>query len=204
MASDGLRIKDLFPDWTTDAWNAFERLEAGRDLKVTVGSWRAVTWEAASGYVWKRMTDYVDELDVLAPLFGAWTKYRQLRQYADPTQYGPDETLLLSLREHTISASHRPTLEVLIGEQVVKKISFEIVLALTMEAVVLEVRDARIREIVAGRCRGKGSVKCAGATLVEQSTRTIELPGIALGAGIPIPAPERPVAATRHTCRPPG
>lgn len=190
MASDRLRIKDLFPDWATDARNAFERLEAGRELKTTVGNWRAVPWEATSGHVWEYMKDYVDELDALTALVGTWTKYRQLRQYADPTRYGPDETLLLSLREHTISASHRPTLEVLIGEQVVKKISFEIVLSLTMEAVVLEVRDARIREIVAGRCRGKGSFKCASATLVEQSTRTVELLGIALGAGIPIPAPE--------------
>jgi len=134
-----------------------------------------------------RIGDHVDELDVIEPILGSWMKYRQLRQYADRKKHGPEETLLLSLREHTMTIAHRPKLEILIGEQTVKALEFEVTLALVLEGVVLKVRDARVREILAGRCRGKGTFKCAGFTLLERATKPVELPGITRREGISIP-----------------
>ena len=54
----------------------------------------------------------------------------------------------------------------------------------------LKVRGGKIREISAGRCRGKGTLECAGVALLQQETDPFDLPGrISLGEGIEIPAP---------------
>jgi len=56
--------------------------------------------------------------------------------------------------------------------------------------VVLKVRGGKIREISAGRCRGKGTLECAGVALLQKETDAYDLPGrVSLGEGIDIPAP---------------
>jgi len=56
--------------------------------------------------------------------------------------------------------------------------------------VVLKVRGGKIREIYSGRCRGTGSLECAGVALLKKETNPFDLPGhISLGEGIDIPAP---------------
>ena len=68
-------------------------------------------------------------------------------------------------------------------------LEFTITLALKLEGVVLKVRGGKIREIAAGRCRGKGSLECAGVALLEKETDSVELPGrVSLGDGVDIPA----------------
>jgi hypothetical protein len=182
-------MKDMLPDWTAEVWSAVESGAIGRELKDAVAGWPALSWQTVGRSVLDHVKAHVDELELLPALGGAWTKYRQLRQYADPKKHGPAETLFLSLRDHTVSVSHRPTLEILIGEQTVQKLEFEIALALALEGVVLRVQAARIREVLAGRCSGKCTLKCAGSTLLERSTKPVELPGISLGEGIAIPPP---------------
>ena len=69
-------------------------------------------------------------------------------------------------------------------------LEFTITLALKLEGVVLKVRGGKIREISAGRCRGKGTLECAGVALLQKETDPYELPGrVSLGEGIDIPAP---------------
>ena len=69
-------------------------------------------------------------------------------------------------------------------------LEFTITLALKLEGVVLKVRGGKIREISAGRCRGKGTLECAGVALLQKETDAYDLPGrVSLGEGIDIPAP---------------
>jgi hypothetical protein len=55
--------------------------------------------------------------------------------------------------------------------------------------VILLIQDGRIKGAKTGEIKGKGSLKCEGALLLEQDLRPIPLPGsVDLGSSIPIPA----------------
>ncbi len=173
MPESALTLKDFLLARTEDAREAIEKSPAGAKLKEAVGKLPGIEW----GPVAKEIE-------------GGWKKYRQLQQYRDTTKYPPEETILLSLTEHSIASSHHPKIEILAGEVPVGSLEFTITLALKLEGVVLKVRGGKIREISAGRCRGKGSLECAGVALLQKETDPFDLPGrISLGEGIEIPAP---------------
>ena len=56
------------------------------------------------------------DVDIVGVLLGGWKKYRQLQQYRDTAKYPLEETILLSLAEHSIASSHHPKIEILAGE----------------------------------------------------------------------------------------
>ncbi len=111
-------------------------------------------------------------------LLRAWAKYRHLRQYRDAEKYPPDETILVPLAEHSVTSTHKPYVEILVGERRVGRITFEIQLKLDLEGVVLKVRDGKIWEVKSGRCRGEGRITVGAATLIEKETPLIDLPGV--------------------------
>jgi len=120
-------------------------------------------------------------------MVGAWRKYKILLKYCDKKKYGPDETFLVSLAEHTITSNHKPYIEVIVNENPIGKIDFPIALSFTLKGFVLKVQDGKIKEIQTGNCRGKGEVKCEEFTILEKQTQTYSLPGvIQLGDGVPI------------------
>lgn len=122
--------------------------------------------------------------DIMA---GAWKKYRILLKYCDKKKYGPDETFLVPLAEHTITSTHKPYIEVFVNEQLVGKIDFSVALSLDLKGFVLKVQDRKIKEIQTGTCQGKGEIKCEEFTILEKQTEPCPLPGvIQLGDGVPI------------------
>jgi len=149
---------------------------------------RGLNWEMA----WSKIIGGLDELlniSLEGILVKAWKKYQELRKYRDNEKYPPNETYLVHLVEHTIRSVHRPYLAVLINGIEIQKIEFAISLALTMEGAVLKIRDGKIKEIMPGACKGKGTLSCGEFVLMEQKTRKFVLPAsISLGGGIPIPA----------------
>lgn len=189
MADRELTLRDFLLARTEDAREAFEQSPAGAKLKEAVGKLPGIEWGPVAKEIEAKIGDVLD-VDVLGILLGGWKKYRQLQQYRDTAKYPPEETILLSLAEHSIASSHHPKIEILAGEVPVGTLEFTITLALKLEGIVLKVRGGKIREIAAGRCRGKGTLECAGVALLEKETERFELPGrISLGDGIEIPAP---------------
>jgi len=189
MAERPLTLSDFLVARTEDARQAIERSEAGARLKEAVGKLPGIEWGPVASEIEAKIAEVLD-VDILGILLGGWKKYRQLQQYRDPAKYPPEETILLTLTEHSISSSHHPKIEILAEQVLVASLEFTITLALTLEGIVLKVRGGKIREICAGRCRGKGTLACAGVPLLERETERFELPGrIDLGDGIEIPAP---------------
>jgi hypothetical protein len=189
MPESALTLKDFLLARTEEAREAIEKSPAGAKLKEAVGKLPGIEWGPVAKEIEAKIGDVLD-VDIVSVLLGGWKKYRQLQQYRDPAKYPPEETILLSLTEHSIASSHHPKIEILAGEVPVGTLEFTITLALKLEGVVLKVRGGKIREIAAGRCRGKGSLECAGVTLLEKETDSVELPGrVGLGDGIDIPAP---------------
>jgi hypothetical protein len=109
---------------------------------------------------------------------GAWNAHRALAPYGDSKLHPPEETNLVPLAQHTITSSYKPHVDVLIAGELVETIEFELELSLEIEAAVLKIQGAKIREIEVGSCKGRGKLVCAGATLLEKETHEIRSPGV--------------------------
>jgi hypothetical protein len=160
-------------------------------LKTSLTAVPGLDWDIVGDAVREKI-DEIFDVSLVDILSGAWLGYQQIRDCADPDKHPPDETIRLKLTPHEIKSTHRPEIEVRIGELPPFTIPFEIELKLSLSGPLLVIREAKIRAIDIGTCRASGAVKCNGKTLFERKTREIELPGqIMLGSGISIPAPER-------------
>ena len=129
-------------------------------------------------------------IDIFA---AAWKTLQELRKYCDLSKYPPGEVNNYALAEHVISSTHRPRFRVILdGTPCGPEIDFDVELKLTIEAASLEILDARIMKVATGSIQGSGSISCAGATLLERKTSTVDIPGkYSFGDGIPIGAPYR-------------
>jgi hypothetical protein len=116
-------------------------------------------------------------LDVGRLLAGAWKKCAELQKYGDPKAYPPDETVLVELAEHTIRSSHRPHVDVMVGESRVQRIDFDLELTLAIKGAVLTVRDGKIRAVSVGSCKGGGELSYKGCSILKRASRDVPLPG---------------------------
>jgi hypothetical protein len=153
-------------------------------ISTTVGK---PVWPDAFDEISRKVVDLLD-MNLIDLLLGAWNKYQGLKKYLDKEKYPPTQSVLVPLGEHTVRSEHRPYVEVLINDEVVARITFQVALVFTVRGVLLLVQDGRIRSVKTGEIKGKGTVKCEEALLLEQDFRTVSLPGtVDLGEGIPIP-----------------
>jgi hypothetical protein len=135
-----------------------------------------INWPAAFSGIVKNIGDLLN-ISISDIMISAWNKYRILLKYTDKGKYGPKETFLVTLAEHTIKSEHNPYIEVLLNEQLIRKIDFDISIALTLKGFILKIRDGKIKEIKAGTCKGKGTVKCENFVIFEKETESFSLPG---------------------------
>jgi hypothetical protein len=122
--------------------------------------------------------------DILA---GGWNQYRALAQYRDRSKHPPNEIALVPLKEHTITSSHRPQIEIFLNDRRIGAIEFEVRLALKIEVAILKIQNGKIKEIEAGSCMGRGTLLCGPAILFDMPSRKIQLPKlISFGEGLSI------------------
>ena len=107
----------------------------------------------------------------------AWTENKLFEKFLDPEKYNPQESILISLKKHKVSSSHKPYIDVSLNGKKIDTIDFQIDLTLTLEGVVLKIRDGRVCEIQSGTMKGSGTVKCEGLVLLKRDTGSINLPG---------------------------
>ena len=169
-------LRNLLLGNVTDTWKSIEQSEAGRSLKETAVRRLAVPWGTVSREVEERLGEAL-QIDPVKIFLGGWMKYRQFKELLERSQQSPDQTLLLSLADHSIQSTHRPLVELLIDGAVVGRLEFEVQVAFRLEGVVLKVRAGRVREVVTARGHLTGAVKCHGVALAEAKSRPFELPG---------------------------
>lgn len=120
-------------------------------------------------------------------IVGAWATARTLAKYSDDRQHPPEEIVLLPLKEHTIKSAHKPSIDVVVNDQSIEAVTFDLDLALTLQGAMLKIQAGRIRELHVGQCAGRGTLKCGATVLVERKTRTVRLPGVlTFPNGVPI------------------
>src|SRR5258705_12245456 len=145
MADGALTIRDFLLARTEDTRQAIEKSDAGVRLKEAVGKLPGIEWGPVAKEIEAKIGEVLD-VDIVGVLLGGWKKYRQLQQYRDTSKYPPEETILLSLTEHSIASSHHPKIEILAGEIPVGSLELTITLALNREGGVLKLSGGNSRE----------------------------------------------------------
>jgi hypothetical protein len=118
--------------------------------------------------------------DVLAK---GWNTGRKVLKHRDSTS---TDVVDVPVAEHTIRSTHEPRVAVLVNDVQVGEIPFTVTLALTIESVVLRLRGGYLIGASPARCKGKGTLTCGKAVLLEVPSRTFSLPDLTFDPGIKI------------------
>ena len=185
--------KNLAEFLTSDDYSGI-RQEAGKQL-------RSMKWPGAAG----KIAEHADLLldTPLTPIFKrVYLQTNILHRYLDRDNYDPEEIVLAELANHEVKSTYSPKLDIVINEQPVGSLTFDIELALVLKGLVLKIQDAKIIGIIPGSCHGRGTISFYGHALVQKESESVDLPALDFKEGIPIaprgqqsPQTERPPQA---------
>ena len=117
-------------------------------------------------------------IKVLDVFIDAWIKNDIFQKYTQIKEASPDETILIPLAEHSIKSQHHPYLEILLNENVVAKVNFEIIVSFYVKGIILKIQNEKLIEISTGECTVKGDLICENIKIFEIELRKIDLPGV--------------------------
>lgn len=107
----------------------------------------------------------------------AWNEGRLFEKYLDPDRYDPDEVIAVSLKQHEITSTHRPKIDIVLNGETLDSIDFELELKLTLDGVILQVQGGDVRAVQSGRIKGEGTLKCENLIVFHRETEAMDLPG---------------------------
>ena len=116
----------------------------------------------------------VNLMDIFLP---AWAKVSAIAAFANANEYPSDERHYVPLREHRVTSSHEPRVEVLIDGVEVFSLGLEVKLQVDFEAAALEIAEGRICAVKSASCRALGSIACQGVNIASIKTGNMTLPG---------------------------
>jgi hypothetical protein len=132
----------------------------------------------------------------LADIFvAAWNKSGTLRQHLEKSAHSPGKEIFLQLAEHKIVSRHAPHVSLMKEGAEIGRVEFEVALELVLQGAVLRLLDGAIQDVQIGRVKGKATVKCSGAVIVEKEIQPTAVPGTLKIAGTRAASwmPDRPV-----------
>ena len=133
-------------------------------------------WETVGLSIKERLTELLD-INLVEVMLRGWQKYALVRKYTGVDAAPTDETLLIPLSEHSIRSVHKPHIEILRGGRELARITFPVVLELSLDGFALKIRNRNIEEIQTGRLMVSGALKCEDVTIIEKKLQPVELPG---------------------------
>jgi hypothetical protein len=182
-------LNDFFGISVTGSWDdivgKLQNRDSLSDLKSRVVSqFAAEHWPNMVAGIGEKARELFD-LDIGWLLVTGWSKYQELREYADPAKHPPGESNLVPLGKHTLNVSYSPYLEILYNGQPFGKLAFDVILSFELEGFVLAIEDGKIKKIHTGKCNAAGKIEYKDYTLAEKALTRISLPGtVDLGDGI--------------------
>ena len=109
-------------------------------------------------------------------LADAWSKCAEILKYRDKKKYPPGETYLVALAQHSISSVHRPSIDVVVNGMRFGTLEFLVTLAIDVESFQLEIEDATIKKMRAGKLQASGEVALEGVPLYQKKLAPVTLP----------------------------
>lgn len=169
---DFFEAKPLTDTQASIVWKGETLSQVTRQLKDSVPNlfWSSAR-EAIDGALHQTLS-----IPLSSILAGGWNQYRMLAQYRDRQKHPPEEVALVPLKQHKITSTHKPQIEILLNDRHVGSLEFDVVLALEIDMAILKIQNAKIWEIQVGSCRGKGTLKFGTAILFERPTKKLALP----------------------------
>ena len=160
-------------------WKAFQKKLAEEA--------RGIKWTAAMPDLGSKIAELLD-IKIHEMLLTAWRKVEAVRQALEDSKKTPDKAIYLELTEHGIDYETRPFIDVKIKSASVKKITLTVAVNLKIKGFGLKVQNGAIRELHAGKCEGKGTVKYEKLSIAEKKFEPINFPlTIKIPSSIPIP-----------------
>jgi hypothetical protein len=131
-------------------------------------------------------------------LVRSWCDFTEIRAAADRRKTPAGATRSVPLVEHELESVHHPKLEISIEGMRSFEVEFEVKLVLRIQAAIVSIRDARVREIELGNCHGEAKVSAQGHTLRTYELLSRRFPGrLRIPGGIPV-GPAGEVRGERH------
>jgi hypothetical protein len=159
-----------------------ERIEdalAKRHQSVEVGgtdTLAAFGLRAMSGALARNLKSLL-QIDLSDIFVTAWNKSGTLRQHLEKSAHAPGKEIFLQLAEHKITSTHRPHVALMKDGAEIGRVAFEAAIELVLQGAVLRLLDGAIQDVQTGRIKGKGSIKCFGAIIVEKEIPSTAIPG---------------------------
>jgi len=147
---------------------------------------KSVDGAAVNEALFAKLAQTLDD-PIFKVLADAWSKCADILKYGDRKKYPPGETFLVSLAQHSISSVHKPSIDIVINEIRFATLEFLVTLAINIEAFQLEIQDARIKRMRAGKLHASGEVGMGGVPIYQKALQPVRLPlTVDLGEGVRI------------------
>jgi len=114
-------------------------------------------------------------LDLGDLVIAGWRKQAKLAAAAEHTAANPGSSVLVELATHRISSVHRPYVELLLNQQHLTNVNFELDIELVVTALAVTVRDGHVVSLHAGNCDVSATLAAEGIRLASRQGR-FELP----------------------------
>ena len=132
-----------------------------------------------------RELDGLLSVDITALAERMWTAHTQLVAAGYRTAANQRREIL-QLGPHTVTSTHRPTVDVIINDQHAMTVEFLLTIKLQVHALVASVQAGYLTAIQPGPCICTASLACEGVPLPSATSR-LDLPGrVDLGQGHPL------------------
>lgn len=126
-------------------------------------------------------------------LRSAWAPLAELREYRDAEKHPPEETSNVRLGRHRIISKHHPKVAILLNEQEVASLTFDVQITLYVTAATLVVRAGRIWRARGCQFQAEAELTYRGLSLMKKKTEAFTPRGaVEFPDGILIPPLPRP------------
>ena len=192
-----LPLVDLIMPDEEEAAERIREAMARRRLAIAAGGTETLAafgLRAMSGALARNLKPLL-QIDLSDIFITAWNKSGTLRQHLEKSAHAPGKEIFLQLAEHKIASTHRPHVSLMKDGAEIARVEFEIAIELVLQGAVLRLLDGAIQEVQTGRVKGKGTVKCFGAVIVDKAIQPTAIPGTLKIAGTRAASwmPDRPV-----------
>jgi hypothetical protein len=123
----------------------------------------------------------------------AWGRYRTVVAACRETAESTDARKVISLREHTMSITQSPTVEIDVGGTSHRLLELTLAVTLRFTAAELVVGGGRVQEVRPGPALGSATLSTGGIELARRDLAPVTLPGsihlASVGAGARVPQP---------------
>lgn len=160
----GLPEKETDP--ADDRWKAIQKT-LGKEVK-------GITMMASMKDLAPKVCELLD-IEVTDVMLKAWGKVADLQEKLEESKKAPEKVIYLALAKHSMKHETRPFIDVKIRSKSVKKLTLTVLVELELKGFVLRIQNGAIKEIQAGECGAKGTIKYGELSIAEKKLGPIKL-----------------------------